>query len=380
MGAAAHARADQEKRRPPGVGVKRHGRWKRTLAGVVGSFALAFCAVGAYVVFPGEPGKASTLTFDGFIKLPGTGPLAALDYLTISRDQLFVSSISSGQVLATSLPALHVQASATVRSSEPGGSAHGVVLVDDPPVGLVTRGGTNTVDLFDPTTLQTLKRLKVAKGPDAILRDPETGLVYVASGEARMASLIDPLQRRVVATIALPGQPEYAAQDARTGLLYQNLADTNSVAVISFVRRAVVDHWPLARCQRPSGMALDALHQRLFVVCSGNSRLGVIDIASHAEIASLPIGRLSDTAAYDPLLQRLYVAGGMGQLTVVVPVGTHAYRVVDRVRTHLGAHTLVIDPASHRLYVGYAGFLGAPRVAVFSPRESTLRQVTTEPK
>lgn len=380
METAAPACADQKTSSLPQGRGQRRGHAMRGLAATLGLVALAVCIFAGYLVFPGSPGDSPTLTFDGFINLPASGPLAALDYLAIDGDQLFVTSISSGRVFATQLSALPLAKSAVVRSSDGGGSTHGVVLVNDAHVGLVTRGGSNTVDIFDPTTLQTLKRLKVPTGPDAILRDSERGLVYVASGEAKTATLIDPAQRKIVSTIALPGQPEFAVQDECSGLLYQNLQDTNSIAVISFVRRAVVDQWPLVHCQGPSGAALDALRRRLFVVCSGNNRLGVFDLASHEEIASLRIGRLSDTAAYDPVLQRLYIAGGAGQLTVVESAGKATYRVADRVRTHLGAHTLVVDPAAHRLYVGYAGFLGPARVAVFSPRAAASQPIATEAK
>ncbi len=372
MDRTAHLRTDKSGN-PSGGLSRRLRRLRRSLVGVLGFVIAALCAVAAYLAFPGLPGKSSTLTFDGFIKLPSTGLLSALDYLAIGDGQLFVSSISSGQVFVTRLDPVSSTIHSAARSSAGGGAAHGVALVDRTHTGLVTRSGINAVDIFDPVSLRTIARLKVAAGPDAILYDPHTNLVYVASGEAKMATLIDPVRNAVVATVKLPGHPEYAAQDERTGLVYQNIEDTGTVAVISLSGRAIVDRWSLASCQEPSGIAVDSLRQRLFVVCSGNHRLDVFELASHRKIASLPIGRLSDTAAYDPVLQRLYVAGGAGLLVVIEPGGVGAYRVVDRIQTHLGAHTLAVDPASHRLYVGYAGFFGAPRVAVFSPREITAR-------
>lgn len=331
------------------------------------------CIAGAYLAFPGVPAKSATLKFDGFIKLPAMGVLSALDYLAIEDGKLFVSSLSSGRVVVTGLDPIAPAKPAAICSTAAGGSAHGVVLIRRLHLGLVTRSGLNTVDIFNLDTLQLVKRLAVAEGPDAILHDPETGLVYVANADAKMATLIDPGQQKVVATIPLPGQPEYAALDARSGLLYQNIENTSSVAAISITRRAVVNRWPLASCQGPSGMALDARRQRLFVVCSGNQRLGIYGLATHRLIASLPVGRLSDSAAFDPALDRVYVAGGAGQLTVIGPNGADSYRVVDRIRTHLGAHTLAVDLSSHRLYVGYAGFATRARVAVFSPRNMTSR-------
>jgi hypothetical protein len=45
----------------------------------------------------------------------------------------------------------------------------------------------------------------------------------------------------------------------------------------------------------------------------------------------------------------------------------NAYRVADSINLHFNAHTLAIDPATHRLYVGYASLLVPPRLAVFTP-------------
>ena len=55
-------------------------------------------------------------------------------------------------------------------------------------------------------------------------------------------------------------------------------------------------------------------------------------------------------------------------LDVIQQDSPDSYRHLDTIHTHYGAHTLGIDPATHRLYVGYAGLLAAPRLAVFTPQ------------
>ncbi len=54
-------------------------------------------------------------------------------------------------------------------------------------------------------------------------------------------------------------------------------------------------------------------------------------------------------------------------MTVIEQNGLDNYRVLDEIRTHYGAHTLAVDPVSHRLFVAYASLLTHPRIAVFSP-------------
>jgi hypothetical protein len=42
--------------------------------------------------------------------------------------------------------------------------------------------------------------------------------------------------------------------------------------------------------------------------------------------------------------------------------------VIDTVHLHYGAHTLTVDLKTHTVFVGYAGLVVNPRVAVFIPR------------
>jgi DNA-binding beta-propeller fold protein YncE len=338
---------------------------------IVATLVLVVIGVAAlvliYLLYPGTPSRSRFMTFQGFIDLPKTGRLNVLDYLTLRDHTLFVTAESSGSVFKVTLEP-NTQASAINISTLPGGGAvHGVVLMPSQNVAFVTRGEENTVDVFDPTSLQQIKRIPVADDADAILYDPSSKLVYVANGDAHLATLIDPDTRTTVATIALEAKPEYPALDTHTGLLYQNLNDTNMVAAINLAQRSIVGKWSIAPCEGPTGMAIDSEQRRLFAVCSHNATLVVFDLEKHQVITSLKIGGGPDSVAFDATLHRIYAAGKSGKLDVVQQDGPDTYRVLDQISTHYGAHTLVVDPASHQVFVGYASLLNQPRIAVFSP-------------
>jgi DNA-binding beta-propeller fold protein YncE len=320
-----------------------------------------------YLVFPGTPSQGRSMKFDGYIDLPKAKMLNVLDYLTIKDHTLFVTDESSGSVYKVTLDPTTQMAVGTVSQLRGSGSVHGVLLMPDKNVGFVTRSEENKVDVFDPANLQPLQSISVADDADAIAYDPSNGLVYVANGDAHLATLIDPQKRTVAATISLPGKPEYPALDSKTGLLYQNLADVSIVAAISLAQKSVVGQWPLAPCEGPSGTAIDSEHRRLFSVCSRNAMLVVFDLDSHKVISSMTIGAGPDVVAFDAGVHRIYSAGRAGKLTVIQQDGPDAYRTLDLIGTHYGAHTLVVDPVSHRVFVGYASLLNHPRIAVFSP-------------
>jgi DNA-binding beta-propeller fold protein YncE len=327
---------------------------------------LCLAGVAACLICPGTPGKSKFMRFEGYIELPKSGPLNVLDYLTINNGTLFVTSESSGALFKVDLDLNHPSLS-TVSELRGSGSAHGVVMMMDRNVAFITRSGENTVDVFDPTSLRLLTRIPVADDADAILYVPSAKLVYVANGDANIATLIDPEKGITVGTVPFPGRPEFPAFDSQTGVLYQNLEDINSVVAVDLARREVIGQWSLAPCEGPSGMAIDSEKRRLFAVCSMNAMLVVFDLESHRVIKSLKIGGGPDSVAFDETLHRIYSAGKAGRLTVIQQDGPNAYRVLDEIRTHYGAHTLVLDPVSHRVFVGYASLFAHPRIGVFSP-------------
>jgi len=336
--------------------------------------AAAFAAViivslsvaAAYLICPGTPGKSKFMKFEGYIELPRSGPLNVLDYLTINNATLFVTSESSGALFKVALNQNHPSLS-TVSELPGSGAAHGVALFMDRNVAFVTRSEENTVDVFDPTSLRLLARIPVADDADAILYVPSVKLLYVANGDAKIATLIDPERRMTVGTVSLPGKPEFPALDSQSGFLYQNLEDINSIVAIDLGQRVVTGQWSLAPCDGPSGMAINSEQRRLFAVCSRNATLVVFDLESHQVIASLKIGGGPDSVAFDGTLHRIYCAGKAGRLTVIQQDGPNAYRVLDEIHTHYGAHTLALDPVSHRVFVAYASLFAHPRISVFSP-------------
>src|SRR5580700_7223399 len=185
--------------------IKRRIRITAALAAVI---VVCLTAVFIYLVYPGTPSKSKVMKFEGYIELPRGGLLNVLDYLTLNDSSLFVTNESSGALFKVALDLNHLSLS-SVSEMPGGGAVHGVALLLDHNVAFITRSEENTVDVFDPNSLQQLGRIPVADDADAIHYDPSTKLIYVANGDAKLATLIDPEKRVTVGTIPLPGKPEF---------------------------------------------------------------------------------------------------------------------------------------------------------------------------
>ncbi len=232
---------------------------------------------------------------------------------------------------------------------------HGLALAPDLKRGFSSNGRANTVGIVDLTTLRTVKQVPTGETPDAILYEPGRREVYSFNGKGRSATVIDAAGGTVVATIPLDAKPESGAADPEARRVYVNLQDRNAIGVIDTATHAVVARWPVSPAGDCTGMAIDAPHQRLFVGCRSGQML-MLDIASGAVVASVPIGPGVDATWYDPTRKLAFSScGGNGTVTVA-QVEPGAMTVIETVRTHPLARTMALDTVTHRLYLSSADY------------------------
>jgi YVTN family beta-propeller protein len=235
---------------------------------------------------------------------------------------------------------------------------HGIAVVADRGLGFASSSGDNVVGVFDLNTNKLLQKIPAGEDPDAIIYDEAARLVYVGNHDGKTGMLIDPATQKVTATIPLGGEPEFPQADPSSGLIYQNLEDTSELVVIDPAKQTVVKRYKLSPGEGPTGLALDAAHHRLFST-AGNRKLIVLDTETGAIVAVLPIGAGVDGAGYDPDLRRVYTANGIGTMTVIQQDSPDQYHVLEDAPTHFGGHSLVVDPATHRVHVAYFGSIAA---------------------
>src|SRR5579885_2704833 len=217
--------------------------------------------------------------------------------------------------------------------------AHGVAVADDLGKGFVTAGGNNTVVVFDLATLKTTGTVTVGERPDAIAYDPSTQRVFAFNAGCDSASAIDPRTNAVAGTIALGGHPEMGVADGK-GNIFLNLEDKSELLQIHAKSLSIVNRWPLAPCEGPSGMA-------------------VVDAASGKVIATPAIGDHVDSNRFDPGTGFAFSSNGDGTLTVVHEDAPDKFTVVENVATQKGARTMEVDPATHDVYLVTADLIPA---------------------
>jgi YVTN family beta-propeller protein len=324
----------------------------KALGGIIVLILLAVVALNVYL---STRPAAKTMKAAGIVSIPTPFRMGRpfIDYMTISGSRLYAGYASKGLV-----GVVDTSTNQTVATVDGLTRVHGIAIVADRNLGFASSSGDNVVGVFDLATNKLLQKIPAGDDPDAIIYDEQARMVYVGNHNGKTGMLIDPATLKVVATIPLGGEPEYPQADPATGLIYQNLEDTSELLVIDPQKQAVTKRYKLAPGEGPTGLALDAAHHRLFS-STGNKKLIVMDTETGAIVATLPIGAGVDGAGYDPDLRRVYTANGIGTMTVIQQDSPDQYHVLENAPTHFGGHSLVVDPANHRVYVAYFGSIAA---------------------
>src|SRR5271170_3485688 len=236
---------------------------------------------------------------------------------------------------------------------------HGIAFAPALTRGFTSNGRSDTVSVFELDTLRVIREVPVSgTKPDAILYEPRHNHIITANGKSSDLSVLDAGALQVVATVPLPGPPEFMATDA-AGTIYVNIeTEPGKLVAVDAKSLAVKATWPLPGCADPTGLALDAVRHRLFSVCE-NRVMAVTDSLSGKQVARVAIGNGPDAAAFDSDLGLVFSSNGMdGTLTVIHQETPDEYRVVATVTTQVSARTMVLDPATHKIFLA-AAKLGA---------------------
>jgi len=243
---------------------------------------------------------------------------------------------------------------------------HGVALAPDLGRGFISNGRSDKVTVFELQSLKVLSELaSTGQNPDAILYDPASHRVFAFNGRSGSATVFDAASGKVAATIPLGGKPEFAASDRR-GSVFVNIEDKNELVAIDAAKLAVAKRWPLPGCEEPSGLAIDAAHQRLIVGC-GNETALIVDSASGRAVAKLPIGKGVDATGFDPGEGLAYASCGDGTLTVMREETPDRWTVAAKAATRQGARTMTVDEKTHEVYLATAEFGPRPAPTAAEP-------------
>ena len=210
--------------------------------------------------------------------------------------------------------------------------------------------GANRIAVIDTKSLSKISEIPVGQRPDGILYDAFSRRIFTFNGTSKDATAVDPVSGKAVGTVPLGGKPEAAISDG-AGTIFVNIEDKSELAAFDAKTLAVKQHYPLAPCQEPSGMAADLSHGRIFSGCD-NKMIAVTDMKTGKVVGQIPIGEGVDANRFDPGTGLVFSSNGeSGTLTIAHEDGPNKFTVLQNLATADGARTMELDAKSHRVYV-----------------------------
>ena len=233
------------------------------------------------------------------------------------------------------------------------GITHGIAISHAAGLGYTDDGEAGEGVAFSLKTLKVVKHLKAAPDSDAVTIDPTSGHVFVVDGDPGLLTVIDPKTDRVVATVHVGSKLEYIVA-GDNGKVYVNGVEKREIYRVDTATNQVDATWPIPQCEAPHGLAVDTATHRLFSSCE-NEHLVVVNADTGATVATLPIGRGTDAAAFDPTRRLIFSSNGIdGTLSIIREVDANTFVPAGTVKTALSARTMSVDPTSGRLFLAAA--------------------------
>ena len=235
---------------------------------------------------------------------------------------------------------------------------HGIAFANEFNKGFTTNGRSSTSTSFDLTSLKAIGNAQTDKGPDGLIYDSFSKRAFSFNGEANSSTAIDAASGKAVGTVALGGGPEFAASDNK-GNIFVNLEDKSALVKFDARTLQVENTWPLAPCESPSGLAIDAAHEIVVVGCR-NKLMTFVEGNSGKILGTVPIGQGVDANRFDPVTGYAFASCGDGTLTIAHEDSPTNFTLVETIQTQRGARTMALDYATHTVYLVTAELGAAP--------------------
>jgi DNA-binding beta-propeller fold protein YncE len=314
----------------------------------------------------GSPPVGGSLPLSQVADVPLPGHPSRFDYQTVDpvARRLYIAHLGDSSLLVFDLDGQRVL------QEIPGlPSVHGVVAAPELHRIFATATAQKTLAIIDDQTWQVQSHVPAGEYPNGLTYDPASGRVFVSSNRGLGVGVVDSKSARALPGIDVGGGAGNTQYDAGSGHVLAAVHGQAYLAEIDPATARVVGRIALPGTRTCHGLLVASSLRLAFAACHGSGpQLAVVDLRTRRATSAPPLPEDVDVLAFDPGLRWLYAAAETG-IVVVFSVAA------DDVVTELGrgfvgpnAHSVAIDPATHRAYFPLADIGGRPVLRVMEPR------------
>ncbi len=286
------------------------------------------------------------------------------DYASIDpqRRLLFIAHLGSGMVTAVDLRSERVVANV---GDVPG--VHGVLVVPELDEVFATATDRNQLDVISEKTFRIIAHVSAGVYPDGMTYAPDVHELFISDEAGQTETVVDTHSNRRITTIPMGGEVGNSQYDPVSQRVFIDVQTRDEIVAIDPRSNAIVQRYHLPdTCNDDHSLLLDAPARLAFVACDGNAKLLLLDMRDMRVLSVHETGRDPDVLAFDPGLQRLYVASESGVVAVFQLEGKRL-RLLGRSYLAYEAHSVAIDPLTHRIYFPLQDVGGRDVLRIMAP-------------
>jgi DNA-binding beta-propeller fold protein YncE len=280
-----------------------------------------------------------------------------LDHMDVDvkGKRLFVAGLENG-----TLEVVDLQAGKRMRSIPGFKKPQGVLYIPELNKLFVASGDDGMLMVFRGDTLDLVDSIRLEPGPNRVVYEQQTKLVYVGYGgkdagkDYGEVGVIDASDDKHIGDIKVVAHPSELLLSKSGTTLFVFVSIANKIQVVDTNKRQVLSTWDVSS-QRPGDGAFDESTARLFIGTRTTPEMIAMDSKSGKEVAHLPTPDGMDGVYFDRVRRRVYVSGGRdmpaGFVYIYQERDADHYESIGKIPTRAGAGTSFWSPEFNRYYV-----------------------------
>ena len=311
-----------------------------------------------------EGGEQGSIALKQVTDIPLPGPAVRFDYqsLDAKNGRLYIAHMNADQLVVFDLQKRQV-----VANLDGFKRVHGVIAVPEINRVFASATGAHQMMALDMNALKIIGAAGPVDYPDGLAYSPATKRVFVSDEHGGVDAVVDAQTNKLIASIALGGGAGNTAYDPVSGRILVAVHGVNELVSIDPVAMKIVSRYKLPGLENPHGIAIDSAHQLAFIAGEENHSLGIFDLNAMKLLSVHQVGEDPDVLAFDPVLERLYVAAESGTVTVLQEDRRELHEIARFHMPH--AHTVAVDPATHLVYFPLENIGGRPVLRIMRPAD-----------
>src|SRR5438094_10036511 len=195
--------------------------------------------------------------------------------------------------------------------------------------------------------------MRVGVVPNGLAFDPSRNTLLVANvskpddPDPITVSMVETKKQCLRADIIVPGRTRWTVFDNKMDRFYVNISKPPQIVAIESKDPDGITASYDIPATGPHGLDIDLENRRLFCACDQGG-LFTVDLDSGRVLRVSDLSGPHDVIFYKSRLHHLYVA--VGEPGVIDVFDTDTMKLVQTVRTELGAHTIAYKPEANKVY------------------------------